>query len=235
MIKDDLKFESFKQCEDARNQVINDHTIINFQDHGEGSKVLKSNRKSISKIAKNALSYPYQCRVMYRLSRFLQSEVILELGTSLGISSLYFSGSNENCHVHTIEGDPTTYQIARQMFKRLGKSNISSYQGLFNEVLPDILNQIPKVDLCFIDGHHNGAATMEYYEQIESLCNIHSAIILDDIYWSRDMLQSWEQIKQRPNVTLSIDLFFCGIIFFRPIDLEKKHLKIRPDQLLFHI
>jgi hypothetical protein len=41
------------------------------------------------------------------------------------------------------------------------------------------------------------------------------------------MEKAWEEIKQHPHVTLTIDLFFIGLVFVRQAQKEKEHFVIR--------
>jgi len=159
---------------------------------------------------------------------------VLELGTSLGICSLYLASPSKNINLHTIEGDPGSHDVARHIFQEVQMENIHSSLGLFRDLLPGVLSEMKRIDLAFIDGHHDKDATLEYFEQILPYCTEKSAVIFDDIYWSKGMTEAWESIKAMPKVKLSIDLFFCGIVFFREENREKEAFKIRPGKILFH-
>jgi len=52
-------------------------------------------------------------------------------------------------------------------------------------------------------------------------------LIFDDIHWSAQMEEAWEIIKQHNSVTLSIDLFFIGIVFLRKDFKVKQHFSLR--------
>jgi predicted O-methyltransferase YrrM len=171
---------------------------------------------------------------MFRLVEHLGFENILELGTSLGISTLYLASANKTAEVYTLEGDTGSYSMATHIFHKLKMKNIKAKLGVFQETLAPTLREMKKVDLAFIDGHHDESATLNYFETIKPYCGESSAIIIDDIYWSAGMQNAWKKIQNMTEVTLTIDLFFCGIVFFRKEQKEKEHFKIRPDQILFH-
>ena len=205
--------------------------VIEFEDHGSGGQ---SGQRAISAIAKNALSYPYQCRILFRLIEHLNCKKILELGTSLGISTLYLAKPVSTATVFTLEGDTGSYSMATHVFHQLKQKNIKAKLGLFSETLIPTLKQMKTVDFAFIDGHHDEHATLDYFGKILKFCREDSVLVFDDIYWSAGMENAWKEIKGHPRVTLSFDLFFCGIVFFRKENKEKEHFKIRPDKLLFH-
>ena len=52
-------------------------------------------------------------------------------------------------------------------------------------------------------------------------------LIFDDIHWSAEMEKAWAEIKANPSVTLTIDLFFIGLVFVRKAQKEKEHFIIR--------
>ena len=41
-------------------------------------------------------------------------------------------------------------------------------------------------------------------------------LIIADIHWSKEMQQAWDTIKNHYQVTLSIDIYQMGIVFFNP-------------------
>lgn len=235
VVKDNNKSEAFSKIEKIRTQLKQDHNALEFQEHGAGSQVSKSNTRTVSSIAKNALSGPYQCRVMHRLVDFLKAENVLELGTSLGISALYLGSASKKANVISLEGDENVHKIATSLFRQEKMENIHAILGRFSDTLIPTLEKMENVDLVFIDGHHQKEATISYFETISKFCHENSVIIVDDIYWSSGMNEAWKLIQNKKEVTFSIDLFFCGLIFFRKIDQVQTQLKMRPDKLLFHL
>nr|WP_262914200.1 class I SAM-dependent methyltransferase [Portibacter lacus] len=208
---------------------------INFQEYGAGSSISNGQKRKIATIAQNALSGPYQCRVMHRLVNYTKAETVVELGTSLGISALYLGSPAHHPQVYTLEGDENSFNIASGLFEKLSCDNIHPILGKFSDTLIPTLNKVKQVDIAFIDGHHSKDATLDYFSMIQPYCKQSSIIIVDDIYWSQGMNEAWNIIKDLPGVTYSIDLFFCGFIFFDKKFTEKEHIKIKPGKLLFHI
>lgn len=216
-----------------RKNLKKNENLIHLQDYGKGSKQDSNNDRTVASIANTSLSFPYQCRVMFRMVEHLKPKTILELGTSLGISTSYLASASLGSTVHTLEGDPQCLSIAQQVFESLKLKNIQTVLGPFSETLEAKLQKLKEVDLVFMDGHHDEKATLSYYGQISKYCSDNSVIIVDDIYWSEGMQRAWHEIIKKKNVKLSIDLHFCGIVFFRSENKEKEHFKIRPDKLLY--
>jgi len=128
--------------------------------------------------------------------------------------------------VITIEGCPQTAAVAGRNFKDLGIRNIELQVGNFDELLPDLIGTKPKLDFVYIDGNHRKDATLNYFNWCLPKVHENSLLIFDDIYWSEGMKEAWAQIKQHPEVTVTVDLFWIGLVFFKK-GQAKEHFKIR--------
>jgi predicted O-methyltransferase YrrM len=159
------------------------------------------------------------------VNRF-QPEEVLELGTSLGISSAYLASANSKIKVITIEGCKEIAEKAKENFKKLGLQNIEQHLGNFDDVLPQLLSEKKKIDFVFFDGNHRKEPTLNYFKQCLAHAHEGSIFIFDDIYWSSEMKEAWNEIKMNERVTVTLDLFFMGIVFFRK-EQVKQHFIIR--------
>jgi predicted O-methyltransferase YrrM len=156
-----------------------------------------------------------------------QPETILELGTSLGITTSYLSLAKPNARLITMEGANEVAEVASKNFKESGLNNIIIKQGNFDDTLVMAIGQLPSINFAFIDGNHRQQPTENYFHQLLSKINSDSILIFDDIHWSKEMEAAWDTIKNHPSVRCSVDLFFIGIVFFRPEFHEKQHFTIR--------
>ena len=152
---------------------------------------------------------------------------IIELGTSLGITTAYLASANSAARVTTFEGSTAVAQIAGQNHQLLGLKNIILLEGNFDEQLPKWLEQHKSIDFAFVDGNHAFKPTMTYFEALLEVVHENSILVFDDIHWSAEMEQAWAQISAHPRVTLSIDLFFIGVVFFRKEFAQKQQVSIR--------
>ncbi|NGZ89482.1 class I SAM-dependent methyltransferase [Psychroflexus sp. C1] len=216
--------EAYSVWKNLQKQLFKSHGVIQVKDLGAGSRVFSSAERKISSVAKNAGTTYKRAKFLHRLTYYLKIENALELGTSLGLESVAM-GLNKQIQLTTIEACPATAKVAQTNFKQLKLSNINSKIDTFNAFLKN-LNQDTKFDLVFIDGHHDGEATYNYFLQLLKHQHNESVFIIDDIYWSKDMHQAWKKIIQHPEVTVSIDTFFWGMIFFRK-EQAKQDFKIR--------
>jgi predicted O-methyltransferase YrrM len=129
--------------------------------------------------------------------------------------------------MYTCEGAKSIATIAQQNFNALGLKNTILLQGDFAKTLPVLLQSLDRVDFAFIDGNHRKEPTLQYFEQFLQKIHSGSILVFDDIHWSAEMEAAWETISNHPAVTLSIDLFFIGILFFDPALKVKQHFTIR--------
>lgn len=227
VLNDKRRFYAFDGIEKIRTQLLSNHSTIEIQDFGAGSRVAKTNTRKISDIAKGSLKPAKYSQLLFRMIDYYGPSQIMELGTSLGITTAYLASANTNAKVTTFEGSATIAQIARQNHGSLGLANISLLEGNFDDQLPKWLAQNKKVDFAFIDGNHAYKPTIAYFEALLDVVEDHSILVFDDIHWSREMEAAWAQISAHPRVTLSIDLFFIGIVFFRKEFAQKQQVSIR--------
>jgi predicted O-methyltransferase YrrM len=161
-----------------------------------------------------------------RLVHFLSPENIIELGTGAGISTIYMALANKKIPVFTIEGNPVMSQVASGVFKETSIENITLFNGLFDYELPKILQITKSTGLVFIDGDHSSTALLRYFDLISNYITEETVIVLHDIYWSTDMLNAWKHLLKNPSVSLSIDTFDFGILFFKK-RMNKEHFLLR--------
>lgn len=228
VIEDQRIYYDFRALERLRMLSEKDSNILQVTDLGAGSKVDKSPSRSIASIAKNAVSPKWQCELLFRLVHHLQPKNRLELGTSLGISSLYQYLPLRKAPFYTLEGCPNIAKVAASNFKKLNATQIHQLIGNFSQTLPKALQEMERLDYVFIDGNHQMKPTLSYFETCLKYSHKDTFFVFDDIYWSDEMLAAWEAIKAHPSVTLSIDLFFMGIVFLRTEQKEVQHFKIVP-------
>jgi predicted O-methyltransferase YrrM len=227
VLNDKRHFYAYGQVEKLRSQLLEDPVVITIKDFGAGSTVSKTNQRSIASIAKHAAKSRKFAQLLFRMANYYQPKTILELGTSLGISTAYMALGNQQASVITAEGSDAIAAKARQNFQQLGLSNIQQVTGNFDDTLPGILQSIPQLDFAFLDGNHRLAPTLQYFDQLFPHLHNDSMVILDDIHWSAEMEQAWTTIQQKPGVQVTVDLFFIGIVLFSDQFKVKQHVAIR--------
>jgi predicted O-methyltransferase YrrM len=213
--------------ETLRARLLENDATINVIDLGAGSRKGAQNERKISDIARNALKPPKYSRLLFRMANYFKSHTILELGTSLGITTCYLAHADHAAEVVTMEGVPSIAQLASNQFEQMGLKNIKLVEGNFDETLSQALNDLPGIDFAYIDGNHREEPTIRYFNTMYPSLHKDSVVVFDDIHWSKEMENAWDKIKADERVTLTIDLFFIGIVFFKPDFKEKQQFTIR--------
>lgn len=220
VIKKDSNEAAFDDIEKLRQQLLRNTDVLDIKDFGAGTKYNHTNKRRIADIVGKGITRPPYSRLLARIVRLLKARHVTELGTSVGINTLYLASADSQ--VTTFEGDPGLCRIARQNFDFLNKRNIRLIEGDINHTLPQFLLDTPKIDLAFIDANHQFSATIRYFDLLLQKTHDESCLIFDDIYWSKGMQQAWDHMRNHFSVTLSLDLYQFGILFFTP-DLRKQH------------
>ena len=216
----------YHDIEKLRTTLLNDNRMIHVTDLGAGSHVNNNKRKAVSTIARNALKPARLAQLIYRLAKHFSPAHIIELGTCLGITTAYLAKAAPQARVISVEGCPQTAAVAAENLDTLKVSNTELKTGNFDDVLPGILALQESLDFVFIDGNHRKDATLNYFEWCLPKLSENGILIFDDIYWSKGMKEAWQQIKADPRVTVTIDLFWIGLVFVRPGQV-KEDFKVR--------
>ena len=227
LIRNNYPYKDFDELNTIRKKLSLNHQEINIIDFGAGSKSLSSNKRKISDIAKKGIAQQKQAEFLYRVLNKFYPENIVELGTSIGLTTLYFSKVVPKSSIYTIEGCPDLFQFSKNLFKEHSANNITSLNGNFNTELPTLLNKLPKLDFLYIDGNHTYDATIQYFNLALEKKHPGTILVFDDIYWSEGMEKAWKEICIHPQVKLTLDLFQFGIVFFRTENKEKEHFVLR--------
>ncbi|WP_194768011.1 O-methyltransferase [Tamlana sp. I1] len=210
---DSKKHAAYKNILNYKKALLQDQSKIQVTDLGAGSQVMKQEERTVSQMAKNAGTTNKRAKLLYRLSAYFKPENILELGTSLGIATHALSLGKPESTITTIEGCNNIAEFSKNNFKKHNLENIEVIYSDFNEAIENLKSN--SYNLIFFDGNHQKEATLHYFETLLQTANNDSVFIFDDIYWSEGMTEAWEQIKKHPKVTVSINTFFWGFIFFR--------------------
>lgn len=219
------KYDTYRSIEKIRKGLLQDTTVVEVEDFGAGSTSMRLNTRSVKDIASSSLKPSKFGQLLFRMVQYYKPQTIVELGTSLGITSCYLA-TGGSAKVFTLEGSKNIAAIAKKNLKSL-HLDAKVIVGNFDETLPSLLSGIRQVDLAFIDGNHRKIPTLDYFHQFIKRANELTILIFDDIHWSEEMEDAWKEIREHPEVTVSIDLFFIGIVLFRKDFKAKQHFVIR--------
>jgi predicted O-methyltransferase YrrM len=221
---DKTNHDAYAKLSDYRNVLLHNNNPIEITDFGSGSRVFKSNTRTISAIAKNSGTPIKRAKLFYRLTQYFKPNTTLELGTSLGIATHAMALGYPESEITSIEGCPKMSAFTKRQLAKSKIKNVRIETGEFKRVLPQLKES--NYDLIFFDGHHNKNATIAYFEALLPKAHNETLFVFDDIYWSKGMTEAWEYIKAHPSVTVTVDGFHLGFVFFRK-EQVKEHFKIR--------
>ena len=200
-----------------RKQLRRSKQQITITDLGAGSKVNPSRQRTLGDIARNSQKPARFGRLLLRLVQRFEAKTVVDLGTSLGLTTAYMAEATKSYggHVTTFEGCAETAAVARQNFEQLGQKNVTIVVGNLDETLAPSLTPLGPVDFVFFDANHRYEPTVRYFETCLRHIHNDTVFVFDDIHWSDEMEQAWAYIRKHPSVTVTIDLFWVGLVFFR--------------------
>ena len=230
VMRDENTFYCFADIERRRALLAACPDMLDVVDYGSrGSKDGKHVQRRVCDIANGQLESPKMGQLLFRLVTFMgQNEKrpleILELGTSLGITTAYLASADSKNNVTTLEGSEAVLKVAQGVWRALKLENISWQQGNIDDTL--YLYARESLDMAYVDANHTYEATMRYADYLLPRISANGMLVIDDIHYSEEMERAWKELKDDPRVTTSMDLYHAGILFVNPCFL-KRHYRIR--------
>jgi predicted O-methyltransferase YrrM len=206
-----------------RSKMLKSNAEIEIKPIGASSFAGKRKLRDVVKLSAKSAKY---AELLERLCAYFNPEFALEIGSSVGISTMYQAAGIKQGYLFALEGNHDSVKVARYNIEQAELPQVQFREGLFDHTLPELLNELPRVDYVFFDGNHQLDATLQYFEWCLQKAHKGTVFVFDDIRWSDEMLLAWNKIKNHPLVTVSVDLYSMGIIFFRT-EQEKEHFTIR--------
>lgn len=216
--------EDFSAIEATRTKLLQNESLLDIVDLGSGSssKSTNGNKRKVSEITATSVAPAWLAQLYFRVCQYTEVHNVVELGTSMGLTSLYFS-ELPGCKVHTFEGSHALANMALTNFEYFEKKNIQLIEGDIANTLPRFLqDNLTKIGFALVDANHRYAPTIQYFEWLMKRFNEKSIMVIDDIHHSPEMEKAWNELKKHYLVYGSVDLFRCGILFFEP-GLNRQH------------
>lgn len=209
-----------------RKELLQDATVLHIEDFGAGSQRNTSNNRQVKDIVRNSQKQEFIARFLFKVINQLQPRTSIELGTSLGLTSLYISSANSDNILYTIEASSQIHDYATKLFEKENANNIIPILGNIDEVLPVLVKKLETLDFVFFDANHTYEATIKYFHWCLEKVHEGSVFVFDDIYWSSGMSKAWQEICKHPDVMISVDFFYFGMVFFRR-NQPKQHFYLK--------
>ncbi|MFN0214296.1 MAG: O-methyltransferase [Saprospiraceae bacterium] len=230
VLEDDRWYYAFQDIEKVRQKMMKSDVVLELEDFGSGgNKASPTKKRSLKNIAKHAASSAGQGQMLFRLANHLKPRTMLELGTSVGIGTMYLASAIREARFLGLEGSPEISQVARLNLELLGLDRTTEIrEGPFEQNLATALQDLSVLDLVFFDGNHRPEPTLRYFEECLAFSHEKTVFVFDDAHWSEGMAQAWAQIKNHPRVTLTLDFFELSLAFVDPDFREKQHFNVVP-------
>lgn len=225
---DKTNYPEYSVLEEYRNSFLQNKNEIEVTDFGAGSRVFKSNTRAVNQIAKNAGISTDRAKLLFRIVNYFQPKNILEIGTSLGLATSALA-LNDFSEVTTLEGCPNTMNQCQLQLQKFNINNVNCVNTEFSKQLKNYNLQPTTYNLIYFDGNHSKQATVEYFELLLPTIDNETVWIFDDIHWSQEMEEAWEIIKKHPKVTVTVDTFQWGFVFFRNEQVKEDFI-VRTDK-----
>ena len=218
-------FAAYDTVESLREELLNDNRALQVTDFGAGPKAGSKTKRQVKEIARTSAKPAKYGQLLFRIVNHFQPQTIFDLGTSLGVTTCYQAEACKEAAVYTFEGCPNIARVAQENFRKLGLKQVQTVVGNLDETLPRLVQQVKRLDYVFFDGNHRYEPTMRYFNLCLQKHHEGSVFVIDDLYWSAEMKQAWEEIKKHPKVLQTGDLFFIGLVFFRTTQ-PKEHFTL---------
>lgn len=208
----------FPALEFLRKELLHDKSEIFVSDYGTGS----SGKRIVSQIAARSLKSKKEAQLLFRLAHSSKPINIVELGTSLGLTTAYLASVDSRINCYSLEACPELLNIAALNLRKHNINNVTLVNGDIKNTLPLLLDKLPGLGFVFFDANHTEEATLDYFELCLQKINVNTVFVFDDIHSSKGMESAWKKIIFNPKVRVSLDLFSFGIVYF-DMNLKKQH------------
>ena len=238
VMRDKNSYYAWGKIEECRARMLADKSEVAFVDYGSGKRVRSlendanvgslalRDKRRVCDIAKGSLARKKYAQMLSRLVNWLETPLglpskgrnsgegltIVELGTSLGITTAYMAAVDSRNRVVTYEGCPAVAEIAKANWKSLGMKNIECRVGEIDVAKLD--EELDQVDVAFVDANHTYASTRAYINILLQKVHAKSVLVVDDIHHSSEMERAWREICADERVTSTMDLYQMGLVFF---------------------
>jgi len=228
VLRDKSNHKEFDKLNRYKKKTFNSKSHIETVDFGSGAgnKAYRTYTTEVGKLAKRRTHSKKQLEDLFKISNYFKPAVTIEMGTAAGISSLYLKKGNPDGRLITMEGCAGLAHVAQKGFTINHADDIEIETGNFDNTLPELLEKLDVLDMVFFDGNHKKEPTLNYFNQCLKLANENTVFLFDDIYWSKDMTEAWNEIKKHPSVSFTIDIYWMGMVFFKK-GISKQNFVIR--------
>lgn len=208
--------------EDQRKKLFNDDSDIEITRPKEDNRLKKKSNQKVRVLAKSVLKKPRLAQLIFRLAQNSLPKQVIVFDANFGISAAYLAKACPQAKVIAVENCAEIAAIANQMFEDLELNNVQLVIDNFTEAL----TTNGPLDFVYVDGKQSKKTILAYFTWCLPQLHNQSVFICKDIHQSEEMKDAWAELKNHPQVTVTIDLFWLGLVYFRK-GQAKEHFKLK--------
>lgn len=220
---DTARLYAWDAIELRRQAMLRAPKLVHVVDYGTG----RDRDELVMHIASHSVMPSKEAQLLARLVNYMNGNEyvpdrsqplhIVELGTSLGITTAYLASVDSRSRVVSFEGSDQIANMAQLNWQKLHLCNIELIRGNIDDTLFKYARASNEtIDVAILDANHTAEATLRYFNWLLGRMDKNGVMVVDDIRYSKDMYTAWQQIRKHPQVTATMDLGRMGLVLFYP-------------------
>lgn len=222
VIEEKCSYYSFYDIELVRKQLLFKEESITYTDRQQKGK---KKSRTIGEITEREAIHPKQGALLFRLVNYFKVTHILQLGPSMGLSTLYLTSYASDLECIALESVPEYATIAQWVFNKAARNPVDLRTGSYKELLPRALEDMKRVDFVFFNTLYEQQDNLWLFNECIPYVHSDTVFVFEGIKANRRMREFWQEVTTHPEVTVTIDLYSMGIIFFNK-RLHKRNYKV---------
>jgi len=177
--------------------------------HDKRKVFLNGATVTMAKAARDNCLTENELRLLFRLANRFRPQTILTAGSDFGTTAMYMTAFSSSTQCIAIEPEQSVAAAARHFIKRFTQTQVEIVEDTFsNFYLPD--NK--KIDMLMWGNSAKEHFDIDVLERLLPFLRESSVLIIKDIR-NGDI---WKTVCTHPKVSVTIDLYNLGIVFFDP-------------------
>lgn len=158
-------------------------------------------------------------QLLFKMVNNYQPKTVLCIDDRSNNTLFYLAEANSNSQIFYKENNFSQEKKVVENYPQPCLENIFFVDDL-------LIIKTHKYDLVYINTNNNNEL-QNYFQILVPHLTEQSIFIINNIHASKQLEPTWNNIQHHPTVTLSIDLFQLGLVFFRPENKIPQHFIIK--------
>ena len=205
VIEETCEFYAYRDISLVRLQLLQNEQFIQY-----GKKQL-----TVKKALKRYGISTKEGKFLFRLANHYKPHTMLSVGSSMGLAPLYLARYDSTVQCITLECVQDIAEIATQVLSKEKNPALSIKTGTYRALLPESIVQLQQIDCVYVDKNVGVNDWDTIFEQCEPFIHNATFFVLAGIRSSTEKQSYWTQFRQHPSITVAIDLYDLGLLFFQ--------------------